>query len=703
MVEVRLPALRQDLKLLPGPHDEDGAPRWLLHDGVRNRYFTLAESALDLVRHWQGGVSAEEMSVYLIGLRLEYEAAEIQAFSDFLIVNNLVVARSESASNYFAAQQRDNQKSIWSRLLHNYLFVRIPLIRPDPLLAKIAPRLSWLFSASVHWIILLMGLLGALLVLRQWDSFTSTFLYFFSFEGMLIYALTLVVVKSAHELGHALVSYRLGCRVASMGVAFLVMFPVLYTDTTDAWKLRSRRDRLRIVTAGVRTELYLALIATFMWGVLPDGALRSAVFFVATTSWVTSLLVNISPFLRFDGYYAFSDMVGIANLQQRSFAVGRWFLRQWLWGIQDPLPEPLPKSRARLMIVYAWCTWIYRFFLFLGIALLVYHFFFKMLGVLLFVVEILWFIVMPIVRELKVWQQRWVDFHFTPLRLLWWSLPVMVLILAILPLPTEVSIPGVIKVDRSQYLFATEPAQIVSLDVNSGDQVRVGDLLIKLKSPSLDSFILQVLEELHLAELKLIRQAASLEEKASQAINRERIRQLQAQVDGLYSRKKLLEIRAPFSGIVSELEMLGLGQWIGKDQLLLTLIDPEVLRVEGFVSEQNVNLLSSDSQGVFIGNSGEGGSLPVTLEQIDISAVSSLPYPELGSETGGAIAVRQADKRLIPENAHYRVSFQLDERPGSHQELLRRSGMLIIEGERQSWLWLQCQRLLAVAVRESGF
>src|SRR5690606_11708462 len=124
-----------------------------------------------------------------------------------------------------------------------------------------------------------------------------------SLEGFLLYGLTLVLVKSAHELGHALVSQRLGCRVASMGVAFLVMFPVLYTDTTDAWKLQSRRDRLRIVTAGVRTELYLALIATFLWGVLPDGSLRSAAFFIATTSWVTSVLVNISPFMRFDGYY----------------------------------------------------------------------------------------------------------------------------------------------------------------------------------------------------------------------------------------------------------------------------------------------------------------------------------------------------------------------------------------------------------------
>ena len=73
--------------------------------------------------------------------------------------------------------------------------------------------------------------------------------------------------------------------------------------------------------------------------------------------------------MRFDGYYAFSDAIGVENLQQRAFALGRWQLRRTLFGLDDPVPEPLPRHRARLLIGYAWGTWIYRFFLFLGIAL----------------------------------------------------------------------------------------------------------------------------------------------------------------------------------------------------------------------------------------------------------------------------------------------------------------------------------------------
>ena len=63
-------------------------------------------------------------------------------------------------------------------------------------------------------------------------------------------------------------------------------------------------------------------------------------------------------------------------------------------------------SAARFFIGFAFATWVYRFFLFLGIALLVYHFFFKILGIVMFAIEMGWFIVLPIWRELRVWLAR---------------------------------------------------------------------------------------------------------------------------------------------------------------------------------------------------------------------------------------------------------------------------------------------------------
>ena len=57
----------------------------------------------------------------------------------------------------------------------------------------------------------------------------------------------MIAVKIAHELGHALVAKHYGLRVSSMGVALLVLFPVLYTDNTDAWRLTTNAKSYKLV------------------------------------------------------------------------------------------------------------------------------------------------------------------------------------------------------------------------------------------------------------------------------------------------------------------------------------------------------------------------------------------------------------------------------------------------------------------------
>ena len=125
------------------------------------------------------------------------------------------------------------------------------------------------------------------------------------------------------------------------------------------------------------------------------------------------MLINISPFMRFDGYYVFADYLKVENLQPRAFALAKWKLRQWVFGFKHKPPEQINNQKQNLIIVYAWATWIYRFFLFLGIALLVYYFAFKILGIFLFVVEIVWFILLPIFREIREWWRLRSNIYFS--------------------------------------------------------------------------------------------------------------------------------------------------------------------------------------------------------------------------------------------------------------------------------------------------
>jgi putative peptide zinc metalloprotease protein len=148
-----------------------------------------------------------------------------------------------------AERAQQSRGSLWSWLLHHYLFFRVPLVRPDRWLTR------WQDVAALFWspgfLGLTLGLLafGVLQVGRQWDAFAAQFVDTLSLEGLAWYAAALGVVKVLHELGHAFTAKRLGCRVPTMGVAFMVLWPMAYTDTNDAWRLTDARQRLQVACA----------------------------------------------------------------------------------------------------------------------------------------------------------------------------------------------------------------------------------------------------------------------------------------------------------------------------------------------------------------------------------------------------------------------------------------------------------------------
>ena len=328
-----------------------------------------------------------------------------------------------------------------------------------------------------------LGAYGALSLFWQWDAFLTTFDYFFNLQGLIYFGLAMIAVKIAHELGHALVAKHHGLRVSSMGVALLVLFPVLYTDNTDAWRLTDQRKKLQIVLAGLMVEFHIALLALFSWTVVEDGPLRSAAFFLATGSLVGSLLVNLSPFMRFDGYYALADFLDMQNLQPRAFELARWQVRQWLFGLPENAPEPFPATKHYFLVFYSFATWIYRFFLFLGIALLVYFFAFKLLGIFLFAVEIIWFIGRPIYAEMKRWVARRALFSMNQQMRRTLGIIVMLLLLAFAPWRMSITAPAIIESALQTPIHLPEPAQVTAIYVTKDQEVRKGDPLFDGNQP----------------------------------------------------------------------------------------------------------------------------------------------------------------------------------------------------------------------------
>lgn len=695
-----LPALRQNLRLMSALPDEDGEPRWQIFDPLANKFFFLSRTGFYLFRQWRHAKTDEELLQLVWRQGVDVEAKELDFFIRFLELNHLIERSTEHGIAQLQQEVDKRQQHALMWLLHNYLFIKIPLVRPDLFLSRCFSKIKFIFALRLHWVAFFLGVLGLFMVLRQWDIFTHTLQNFFDFSSILYYLSALVVVKTAHELGHAFVAKRYGCRVSSMGLAFLLMTPILYTDTTDAWRLRSRFQRLSIVTAGVRVEIYIACVATFLWGIVPDSGFRNVLFFVATTSWVSSLLINISPFMRFDGYYALSDFLGMENLQPRAFLVGKWFLRERLFGLGFAPPEPLNRKKCLLMVAYAWATWIYRFFLFIGIAVLVYYFAFKLLGIVLFLVEILWFLVLPIIREIGIWfrLRKTMTINRTSIVTLCFSIFVVGALL--IPWQHHIGVPAVATFERYQTFYPSDAAQVIAWQITPNQQVKQGQPLILLESAEVE-------QEIHLTQVRLDALQTQWQRVSSGALSRDTPLTLQTQMSreqsrlqSLLEQRERLVIQAPFNGYIGEALSLNKGDYVNGKMALATIYDEGSGVVKAYIDESEVSRLKIGGEARFMNDEGSLLNIPLVVDKVLPTAITHLNYPGLSSVYGGPIGTQKVGDLIVPEGSIYEVILSFKGQP---QITRQQYGRVDLPIEATSFLVDGLRYVYGIFIRESGF
>ncbi|KML70236.1 HlyD family efflux transporter periplasmic adaptor subunit [Pectobacterium peruviense] len=699
-----LSPLRDELILHAGPANRDGSPSWTLEDPLRGLYFRIGWAEMAMLSRWSMGNAEQIVAEVNQTSALTLDDSDVQYFNRFLQANSLTRVSGDEALAQFTRQVEQSRVSIWRKLLKNYLFFRIPLWHPDRFLGATLPWIAPLFSRTFLKLTLLVAVLGLFLAGRQWETFKHTFLHFFTLEGAALAGLTLCFTKILHEFGHAYTCKRFGARVATMGVAFLVMMPVLYTDTSGSWKLTRRRQRMAIGAAGMMTELVLAAWATLAWSFLPDGMLRSAAFMLATTTWIMTLAINLSPLMRFDGYFLLSDGLQVPNLQNRGFAIGRWQMREWLFGLGDAPPEHFPRWLQRTLVGYAFAVWIYRFFLFTGIAILVYHMAFKLLGMLLFAIEIGYFVVMPVVNEVREWSKRRKDYRMNRNMTTTLSVSAVILLLLMIPWQRSVYAPALLRAEQQSSLYMPVPAMIQRIEVQVGQPVHAGQTLFTLSSDALAH-----------EQQQLERQIATLNWQSTfQVFNKEaagdhqRVKQeheaaLQ-KLQVLQRQSEQLTVRAPIDGVVADMATpLETGEWLGQGEWLAVVTKPTGGLVEAFVSEKDWQRLSTGGKGTFYLQDVSRSSLPLTIVEIASTATRDLnAAPELASVYGGDIAtLSDSQRKLHPEQAVYRVLLSLPADYRAQPQVLR--GTVVMDGEAQSLLIRGWKVVSAVLIRELSF
>jgi putative peptide zinc metalloprotease protein len=187
------------------------------------------------------------------------------------------------------------------------LRLRGTLLRPRAASA-VGGALAWLhypplvaalvagFAAFEVWLFAVRGAIGPVL------GVLSDPVLFLAVGGLTLVSLLF------HEFGHASACRYGGARPGNIGFGVYLIWPSLYTDVTDAYRL-GRAGRLRTDLGGVYFNAIFVLILAGCYVVTGQPLFLAAAFLDNF-----QILQQLIPLVRMDGYFIVADLAGVPDL-----------------------------------------------------------------------------------------------------------------------------------------------------------------------------------------------------------------------------------------------------------------------------------------------------------------------------------------------------------------------------------------------------
>lgn len=652
-----LPTLKSGLEVVEGPRSHFGAPTAIVYDPTSNEHFRFDWKAATMLRFWQPGLTVMELCQALtLNTTANIHPDMVVKFIETLDAYNLIVHSQET---YNPTKHEIKPDYSMTGILKHYFYWRIPLVNPDKALEAILPFIKPLINKVSLYILIALGLIGLWLVVNQWEAYWATLPYIFTTSGMLIAFISIVLVKCLHEMGHGIITKYFNRPVTTMGVAFLFMFPILYTDTSHASTIRDKKQRMAIDAAGVGMEILIAIIATYAWLLTDDGPLRSAFFMISSTTWLFSLFINLNPLMKFDGYYLLSDHWNIPNLQSRALAITQWKIRRFFVNWPGKKPENFPPKQELKLQIYACLSLIYRLLIFISISLGVYAFFFKALGIFLVLLNLVWLLVLPLGQELFIWWKASELESFKTRKKAWAVGSVLALMVFFYPTSKVIEAPAIMMPKQMSLLYAPEAALLKVYPFEQGALVEKGQTIIELTSPELIGML--DIETSRQKEMELSLKASSVSSLLVQARKRleQELRLAHGRVKSIQDKIETLTVKAPFTGQLLWLEdHIKPNDWVKKDEAMALLAVPADTEIKAYIEEANWARFNACETTLFYPSDPQKSPIEVNFTAQSALGGNELKDNYFASIYGGEIAVRKDDQgRLIADTAIQELLF----------------------------------------------
>ena len=638
--------------LLPGvvSHSEfyRGESWRVLRAPYENEFFRLTEEAWGFVARLSMDLTINE--AWRQAMESDPEGApgqeEVIEILGQLSSAGLILSDIAADSRQILRSKREEKRKMVGKQALNFLFLRIPIFNPDRLLTIIRPLGGFLMHpiAFITWLCVVGW--GLKTVVENWDEVRSQSAGFLAPDNLFLVLIATIVLKLLHELGHGIACKRFGGYVPTFGIMFVLFAPMPFVDATASWGFRDRWRRICGSSAGMYVEVFVAAIATIVWANVGDGNVKGLAHNVMLIGSITTLLFNLNPLLKFDGYYLLVDLLSLPNLQQRSVKYLQYVLERYGFG-RDEADSPADHpSEAVWLGLYGVCAGLYRVFLMLSIAMIVGQQFFE-LGVALALFTLVLYILMPVLKFFRyVLTARELVFCRTRALLLVGSVvSVLVIGLGFVPVAEYFQEPGIVRPTHQLDITARFEGRMLEEPRATGQWVERGSVLFTLINSDHEYDI--EIAKASVARLKLRLQIAQREAPVAVASLRRLLDIENSRLERLLKQRSDLIVTAPISGYWVGVGLDNRkGAWFKKGQVVGQIRATDDFEFLAIVSQQRAadSFLRGEPTAVGVRLWGQGDqTIPLENVYVVPGGQTQLPSAALGWMGGGDVKVKQDD------------------------------------------------------------
>ncbi|HZD31474.1 MAG TPA: biotin/lipoyl-binding protein, partial [Candidatus Angelobacter sp.] len=494
---------RLDPQTIWAENVEDGQPVVVVHKRGTQGVYRFPPEQWKLIELFDGQRSYEEVAEtydQMFGIR--YTANDLREWANSLDETDFWYKTSQEkniALNQKLAEHRhqhQHRKSKWGDVSH----IQFSAWDPDRFFDMVYPNIRWVYTTWFTTLTLLLFSFMIYVFASRWGEIGGDSLKYYTFtekgaSDLAEFWILFLILALFHESAHGLTCKHYGGQVHHMGFHLIYLSPAFFVDVSEAFVYANRWQRFITILAGIWVEMIFCGVASILWWGTPAGTYAHELAYkVMLITGVVVVVVNMNPLIKLDGYYAFSEIVGFADIKEKATGFLSTWTRRHLFGLPVEV-EYVPRRRQTLYAVYAILSGIYSYALLFVVVRFSHNVFLSYSREWAFVpaLALAYFIFRSRIRVFV----RFVNTVYLDKkdRIVAWITPsravavtAVFLVLLLLPIwPRYVQARAVWEPMRRETVRNTVPGNVVAVYVREGDQVIPGQSLLRLQDFRVES------------------------------------------------------------------------------------------------------------------------------------------------------------------------------------------------------------------------